>query len=113
MNNKLCDKMFCRMERDINEDPMYILGASLFYGFLFSTWSWGILYLILFLVIWEIGYYIFCRYTNKMLTYYPCIRFGIVCGSIMGFLIGRNITEMEDHEESAIELCDKIRKFFK
>lgn len=103
-----CDRMLCRMNKDLNEDPMYWLGASFFSGFLFSHWTWGILYLLLFLIIWEIGYYIYCSaYRND---YDLMIRIGIVAGALMGFLIGRAITENDDHEKSIKEFWGSVHK---
>jgi len=101
--------MLCRMKRDIYEDPMYWLGASFFSGFLFATWSWGILYLLVFLVVWEIGYYIYCR--NFAGDYDLMIRIGIAAGAMMGFLIGRAITENDDHEKSIDDFCDDVHRY--
>ena len=98
--------MLCHMNDDINNDPMYWLGASFFSGFLFSTWSWGILYVLSFLIIYEIGYYIYCSYQSKE---YDCmIRIGIVAGALMGFLIGRAIIEDDDHTASIDEFCKRF-----
>jgi len=74
------------MNWDINNDPMYWLGASIFSGFLFATWSWGILYLVLFLIIWELGYYIYHQ-NFKETEYDIMIRVGLVAGTFMGFLL--------------------------
>lgn len=105
-----CNHMSCRMERDLNADPMYWLGASFFSGFLFAEWSWGILYLLVFLIIWEIGYYIYSYAYRGFNDYYFVIRIGIVAGSIMGFLIGRAITQNDDHEKSIREFWESVRK---
>ena len=105
-----CNHMSCRMEKDLNEDPMYWLGASFFSGFLFAEWSWGILYLLVFLIIWEIGYYIYCYAYRGLDNYYFMIRIGIVAGAIMGFLIGRAITQNDDHEKSIREFWESVRK---
>ena len=93
-----CDHVLCKMDNDISNDPIYWMGAALFSGFLFSTWSWGIVYIIIFLIVYEIGYYIFCNYNSK--KYDLMIRIGIIAGAFMGFLLGRAITETDDHEES-------------
>jgi len=98
-----------RMARDIYEDPMYWLGAAFFSGFLFSTWSWGILYLISFLIIYEIFYYFYCNHYVKHWDF-P-MRIGLACGALMGFLIGRNITEDDDHEQSMKDFCNDIKRF--
>jgi hypothetical protein len=99
------------MKQDLYEDPMYWLGASFFSGFLFSTWSWGILYLFTFLILWEIGYYIYCSCVKGLDDYYLMIRIGIVAGALMGFLIGRAITENDDHEKSIEEFWDTVNKY--
>lgn len=93
-----CDYMLCRMKRDINEDPAYSLGAAFFSGFLFSSWSMGIVYVILFLIAYEVFYFTFCCY--KKSTWNLLERIGIVAGAFMGFLIGRAIIEEDDHLKS-------------
>lgn len=98
-----CNHMLCHMKKDIYEDPMYVLGASFFSGFLFSTWSWGILYIISFLILYEIGYYVYCYSYKGLDDYYFITRIGIVAGAFMGFLIGRAIIEEDDHEKSIKE----------
>ncbi len=105
-----CNSMLCRMKKDLNNDPSYWLGAAFFSGFLFSTWSWGILYLLSFLIIWELGYYIYC-YNFKENEYDLMIRIGIFAGSLMGFLMGRAITETDDHEESIQDFLDTMYKY--
>lgn len=94
-----CERMICKMKYDLNNDPMYSLGAAFFSGFLFSSWSWGIIYVILFLIVYEIGYYGFYCYKGWN-NYNIIVRIGIVAGALMGFLIGRNIIEDDDHEQS-------------
>ena len=106
-----CDHMLCQMKRDLNTDPMYWLGASFFSGFLFSSWSWGILYLFVFLIIWEIGYFIYCYNYRGLNEYDLMIRIGIVAGALMGFLIGRGITENDDHEASIKEFWGSVHKY--
>lgn len=106
--NDQCEHMMCRMNRDISTDPMYWTGAALFSGFLFSTWSWGIVYLVLFVIAYEILYYTYCCYA--ITEYDFIIRIGIIAGTIMGFLIGRSITETDDHEECVEEFWNKYFK---
>jgi hypothetical protein len=93
-----------RMARDIYEDPVYWLGASFFSGFLFAEWSWGILYLLSFLIAYEIFYYCYLWYKDDN-TWIFQIRLGIVAGAFMGFLIGRHIIGKDNHEESIQEFC--------
>lgn len=103
-----CINYMCRMKQDLYEDPQYWLGASFFSGFLFAAWSWGILYLIAFLMVWEIGYYMYSYSSNNLDNYSFMIRLGLVAGALMGFLIGRAIIEMDDHEKSIQE----FREYF-
>lgn len=99
--------MMCKMNRDIDRDPMYWLGASFFSGFLFSTWSWGILYLLVFLIAYEL----FLVFYKGWKEYDLQIRIGVVCGAIMGFLIGRAITENDDHEKEIQEFKSVFKKY--
>lgn len=107
----VCNRMFCRMKRDIDEDPMYWIGASFFSGVLFSSWSWGILYLISFLILYEIMYYVYCYSWGKLTGYDLQIRIGMVAGAMMGFLIGRCITEDDDHDQSIKDFCSTVKKY--
>lgn len=93
------------MVKDLNTDKAYPIGAAFFSGFLFSAWSWGIIYLLLFLLAYEIGYYIYCSGYEKQWDMIS--RIGIVAGAFMGFLIGRAIIEDDDHDQSIRDFCDK------
>lgn len=99
--------MMCRMRKDLDTDPMYWLGGAFFSGFLFSAWSWGILYLLSFLIVYEIGYFSYCYY-NGLQKYNLMIRLGIVAGTLLGFLIGRAIIEDDDHEASIQEFRNRF-----
>lgn len=103
-----CNHMLCHIKKDIYEDPLYWLGAAFFSGFLFSAWSWGILYVLSFLIIYEIGYYVYCSATKKLDKYSILIRIGLVAGGLMGFLIGRGIIEDDDHEKSIKEFRNRF-----
>lgn len=107
----LCNNMLCRINKDLNDDPMYWLGASFFSGFLFSYWSWGILYLLLFLILWEVFYFGYYYAYKGLDMYCPIIRIGIVAGALMGFLIGRAITENDDHDKSIKEFWESVHKY--
>lgn len=104
-----CDHMMCRMKHDIDEDPMYWIGAAFFSGILFSTWSWGIVYLLVFLLLTEMICYIYYREYKK--PYDIQIRIGMLFGAIMGFLIGRAITENDDHKGSINEFWDNANYY--
>ena len=109
MDQAICNDSLCCMKYDIINNPMYWLGASFFSGILFSTWSWGLAYLLVGLIIYEIGYYMYCRYQNYQHNLQ--IRIGILAGAIMGFLIGRSITGTENHYESFSDLKATLKKW--
>lgn len=94
---------------DINNDPMYWLGAAFFLGILFSTWSWGIAYFFLFIIFWEIGVCWFYKYNGY--HWDVSMRFGLAAGSLLGFLIGRCITETDDHLECMEEFHQYCRSW--
>jgi len=98
------------MSKDINEDPMYWLGASVFSGVLFSTWSWGIVYLLIFIVFYEVIYFAVCKYHIKT-PYCAEMRIGLVAGSIFGFLIGRAITETDNHSECITDFISTAKYY--
>lgn len=83
---------------DIYHDPMFYLLFSLLGGILFAGVSWGIVYFLLFLFIWEIGYWIYTGYHNDVL-WSPGIRVGVVMASLLGFIIGRTFHNMADHSD--------------
>ena len=91
----VCRNIYCQINQDITTDPMYWLGASFFSGFLFSYWNWGIVYVVLFLIVWEIIYFGYHWYREY--NYQGMIRIGCIAGVIFGFLINRAIIEQDDH----------------
>ena len=105
-----CNLMLCRMSRDINEDPMYWLGASIFSGLLFSTWSFGIVYVLISIVFYEFIFCVACYYRGKT-NYCIQMRIGLVAGSIFGFLIGRAITKTDDHYECIDDFIGKAKYY--
>lgn len=83
---------------DIYYDPIFYLIFSLLGGILFSGVSWGIVYFIIFLFIWEIGYWIYTGYHDDVL-WTPQIRVGVVFAALLGFIIGRTLHNIADHSD--------------
>ncbi len=80
-----------------NGEPEYTFIMSVCIGILFSGISFGLMYVILFILIWELLYY--CYLDAKYLNYQPIDRLLFALGSIMGFLIGRAMHGCDDHYE--------------
>ena len=115
------------MTRDINEDPMYWLGASFILGVFFASFSWGIIFYFIFLVLYSFGFYYYCYY-NGINEWFLDEQFGLFAASFFGFLIGRSIIEDDEHKENMhefkyrvkywleeLDLCDstdKVRTFW-
>ena len=78
-----------------NGEPKYTFIMSITVGILFSGVSFGLMYVILFILIWEFLYY--CYLDAKSLNYQPIDRLLFALGSIMGFLIGRAMHDQDDH----------------
>ena len=77
------------MRCDLYLNPEYWLGASLFGGILFGGISWGFVYFLIFLFVWEIGYWIYTGY--KDIIWDLKTRIGIVLAALLGFLMGRSL----------------------
>lgn len=90
------------MIRDINEDPMYWLGASFILGVFFASFSWGIIFYLIFLVLYSFLYYYYCHY-NGINGWFLDEQIGLFAASFFGFLIGRTIIKDDEHEESMTE----------
>lgn len=59
-------------------------------GVLFSPWSYGLLYFLLFLLVYEIILIYFCRTHSE--KWCIDVRIGVFAASILGFVIGRYLT---------------------
>lgn len=93
--NYLCD--YSDMAYDIYHDPQYALGASFFAGILFSPLSWGIVFYFLFLFIWSLAYWVYCKYTDSV--WILAEQVGLFAASLFGFLLGRTIIEEDDYQD--------------
>jgi hypothetical protein len=77
------DTLFCN---EANNDLAQLI-SSFCLGVLFSPWSWGLVYYIAFLLIYEIlsAYYTWCQLPYWRLS----TRLGVIAASLLGFILGR------------------------
>jgi hypothetical protein len=80
-----------------NNDPEYLIISSFILGILFSGISFGLVYVIIFLIIWELLYYAYIDCNNR--SYMGETRLLSVLYGIAGFLLGRFLHEDDDHHE--------------
>jgi hypothetical protein len=63
-------------------------------GFVFAPWSWGLVYFLIFLLLYEIFIYYLCR------KYSQCwdkeVRLGIIVFSVLGFILGRILVKSKN-----------------
>ena len=59
----------------------------------FSAWSYGIIFFFIFLVVWEILYYISVKGTKPF--WFLEVRIAIVAASVLGWLVGRELTNKD------------------
>ena len=78
-----------------NSEPGYTFIMSVAVGILFSGVSFGLVYVILFIVLWEILYFLYSD--SKNMVYSAEDRLLFALGSIMGFLLGRLMHNDDDH----------------
>ena len=79
----------------LNSEPGYTFIMSVIVGILFSGISFGLVYVILFIVLWEIFYFLYTDSKNMVYTGEDRLLFAL--GSIMGFLLGRFMHDDDDH----------------
>ncbi len=101
---------------DINKNPDFLSDLKSYYpdsvlfsivlsfavGLLFAPWSFGFLYLLIFIIVYEI---IYAWYNKDFSTENFMTRLGIVVASIFGFIVGRAL--MEDTDPLRASYCDK------
>jgi len=91
----------------IKNDPNFTILMSLIVGFLFAGISWGIIYVIIFLILWEIAYFAYLNCNNKKWDLE--VRVTVILAAFLGFLLGTNLHDKDDHYES----CKKFKKDMK
>lgn len=70
--------------------PMAQTLIALVWGILLSPWASGLFFLLVFIIIYEILYYIFTRGDPK--HYNVFARTGIIYASIFGYILGRTLS---------------------
>jgi len=82
----------------VNNDPFAPVLASFLAGLLFSAVSFGIVYLIIFLIIWEIFYFGYLDVNDRKWSLDD--RVLVIFAALLGFLVGRFFHDDDDHGES-------------
>lgn len=67
--------------------------SSFCVGILFSPYSWGLLYFVMFMIIFELLEYIFTQGDPEF--YQVTTRLGVICGYFLGWIIGRRAAGLE------------------
>ena len=83
------------------DSVLFSLVLSFAVGLLFAPWSFGFLYLLIFIIVYEI---IYACYHKDFSTNNFMIRLGIVVASIFGFIVGRAI--LQDSDPLRASYCD-------
>ena len=93
----------------VTNDPRSFIIMSFILGFLLNQLNWGIIYLILFLIFWEILYfgYLDCNNYHYSFQY----RMTLISAGILGFLLGRWLHDDDDHFGSCKDFCKDIKKY--
>ena len=92
---------------DLWHDPIYALLAAVMGGILFAGFSWGFVYFLIFLFIWEILYWIYTGYDDTKI-WSPQIRVGLVLGALFGFIVGRTFHNCDDFRKDYNDFWDFI-----
>jgi hypothetical protein len=82
---------------DIENDLGYSVLMSVIVGILFSQISFGLVYVIIFLLLWEFAYFAYLHSNYR--SWHMLDRLLLILGAIMGFLLGRFLHENDDHKK--------------
>jgi hypothetical protein len=93
-----------KLNCEIYNDPNYTILMALLTGILFSGISWGIIYVIIFLILWEIAYYAYLNVNEKYWDF--LFRVTVILAAFLGFLYGSILHEKDDHYEN----CNKFKE---
>lgn len=64
--------------------------TSFCFGILLSPWSSGLFFLMIYIIIYEILYYIFTK--GDPMFYSVFVRTGVIYASILGYIVGRTLS---------------------
>ena len=70
--------------------PMAQMIIALVWGILLSPWASGLFFLFVFIIIYEILYYVFTRGDPRY--YNVFVRVSVMCASIFGYILGRTLS---------------------
>lgn len=70
--------------------PMAQVIVALTYGVLLAPWSYGLIFLVISIVAYEVAFYIFTRRSPQ--CYNLFVRTGVIFASIFGYLLGRTLS---------------------
>lgn len=76
--------------RHLYGNELFLILFSFALSMVFAPWSYGIIIFFIFLVVWEIGYYIAVR--GQPPYWFLEVRLAIVAASVLGWLVGRELT---------------------
>lgn len=96
---------------ELNTDPNFIVASAILGGILFSGISWGFLYVIFFLIIWEFLYYAYTDCNAKIWD--AELRLTVILGALLGYLAGANLHGIDDHLSSCQNIWDDCDKYGK
>jgi len=95
----------------IENDPGIVVIMSLIWGILFSNITYGLAYLILFLLIWEILYFGYLDCNDKKWVLFD--RILVFLAAILGFMLGRFMHDNDDHGEDFNKFKDSCSHYLK
>jgi hypothetical protein len=95
---------FRNLNCQIEKDPNFTILMSLIVGFLFAGISWGLIYVIIFLILWEIAYFAYLDCNGKSWSLES--RVTIILAALLGFLLGANLHDKDDHYDH----CGKFKE---
>ena len=68
--------------------------ASFIFAMIFAPWTYGVFWLVIYILVWEIGiYFLSLRYPGCWNIF---ARAAIIFSSILGFIVGRTVTNDGD-----------------
>lgn len=88
------ETLFNKFNREIATKMEYTVLIGFMTGLLFSGISWGIIYAILFLIIWEIIYFAYLSANSKMWSLED--RVVVILAAFLGYIIGAIFHDNDD-----------------
>lgn len=85
--------------------------VSFTFGLIFSPWNQGLLYFIIFLILYEGFIFYVTRYDWSQQRLF--VRTGIICTSILGFIVGRYVVGFDDPLKDKKPLRTLLLKAYK